>query len=498
MNSKIKKIATAAGLALSLSTALMAQQVLTLDDCLRMSVTGNKELEEARQKVLMSDYDKKIALANYFPKISASGTYMYNSRNLALVGDETSAMLQNMGTLTQGAISSSVEAFMYATQSLPKDAMWQAALQAMSGLDVSSALNGIGSSIDQALHLNIRNVYAGIVSVQQPVFMGGKIIESNKIAGMAKELSETQYQSLCQDVMSEVEQTYWQIVSIAGKKKLAEAYCELLSQMEKDAQIAVAEGVAVQSDLLGIKVKHNEAMTLVSRTTNGLILSKMLLCKQIGLPMDSDVMLSDENLDFIPEPAYVNNKSLEAIEADRMETRMLDLAGKIYDKKVNVAVADMLPRIAVTGNYLITNPNLFNGYQTNFGGMFNVGVCVNIPIFHATESLQKTRKAKAEAQIYKIRYEDACQKIDLQVQQLMHQQDESRNRLLAAASNLECAEENLRAATLGFAEGVVEANVTLQAQTAWMQAHSEYIDAGVEAQINHSNLLKAQGEYGNK
>lgn len=498
MNLLIKKIAVTAGLAISLSTSLTAQQILTLDDCLRMSISGNKELEEAKQKVLMADYDKKIALANYFPKISASGTYMYNSRNLALVSDETGALLQNMGTMVQGSISSGLEAFKYATQNLPKDAMWQAALQAMSGLDVSGALNSIGSSIDQALHLDIQNIYGGIVSVQQPVFVGGKIIASNKIAGMAKELSETQYQSLCQDVMSQVEQAYWQIVSIAGKKKLAEAYEQMLGQMESDAEISVAEGVAVQSDLLSIKVKHNEAITMVNRTTNGLVLSKMLLCKQIGLPLDSDITLTDENLDFIPEPSYVNNKTLEQIEADRMETKMLDLAGKIYDKKVNVAVADMLPKIAITGNYLITNPNLFNGYQNKFGGMFNVGVCVNIPIFHATESLQKTRKAKAEAQIYKIRYEEACQKIDLQVQQLMRQQDESRNRMIAAASNLDCAEENLRSAMIGFSEGVVETNVTLQAQAAWMQAHSEYIDAGVEAQMTHSNLLKAQGQYRNQ
>jgi len=498
MTIKFKKIALVSVLVMSVCPALIAQQVLTLDDCLRMSVTGSKELEEARQKVLMSDYDRKIALANYFPKISASGTYMYNSRNLALISDETGTMLDNIGTLTQGAVASSVGAFMEATKALPKDAMWQAALQAMSGIDVSGALNAIGSSINQALHLDIQNVYGGIVSVQQPVFMGGKIVASNKIAGMAKELTETQYESLCQDVMSQVEQTYWQTVSIAGKKKLAQTYEELLRQMEADAEVSVAEGVAVQSDLLGIKVKHNEARTLVSRTSNGLVLSKMLLCKQIGLPLDSDITLSDENLDFIPEPEYVNGKSLAEIEADRMETRMLSLAGKIYDKKVNVAVAEMLPKIAVTGNYLITNPNLFNGYQNNFGGMFNVGVCVNIPIFHATENLQRTRKAKAEAQIYKIRYEDACQKIDLQVQQLMRQQDESRTRLIAAASNLDCAEENLRSAMLGFSEGVVETSVTLQAQTAWMQAHSEYIEAGVEAQMTHSNLLKAQGIYRNE
>ena len=85
--------------------------------------------------------------------------------------------------------------------------------------------------------------------------------------------------------------------------------------------------------------------------------------------------------------------------------------------------------------------------------------------------------------------------IGLQVEQLTRQQDEAFERVNMTESSLESAEENLRVAMLGFEEGVVSASVTLQAQTAWMQAHSEYIDACVELQMNHANLLKAQGEY---
>ena len=148
-----------------------------------------------------------------------------------------------------------------------------------------------------------------------------------------------------------------------------------------------------------------------------------------------------------------------------------------------MARADMMPRIALTANYLLTNPNVYHGYRNNFGGIFNVGVAVNIPIIHGCEAMQKVRKAKAEAVLTGYQLEDAKEMISLQVAE----------KLNMAESNLASAEENLRTATVGYTEGVIPANTLMAAQTAWMQAHSEYIDAGVEMQVTEVNLALAEG-----
>lgn len=478
--------------------SLRAQQVLSLDECRQLAISSSKELEEASQKNEMAGFDRKIALANYFPKVTASGTYMYNSRNLSLVSDETSAQLTGLGTSVQSRLStemqSLVQAFMAdpAAQSSP---MWQAVIGKLSHTDVSAALNKIGAGIDDALHFDIQNLCAGVVSVQQPVFMGGKIVASNQIAELAQELARTEYDEKRISVELEVENSYWQVVSLAAKNKLASAYLDLLDQLQKDAEISVAEGVAVQSDLLAVKVKRNEAAMLKTKTGNGLALSKMLLCKQIGLPLDSSIKLADEEDEAVPDVGYIAKRDIEEICSDRNEIKMLDLASKIYEKKVSVQRADFLPKIALAGNYLISNPNLYNGFKKDFNGMFNVGVMVSIPIFHATEGYQKARKAKAEAAIYRLKYEDACDMINVQVEQLSRSQDEALENLAAARGNLDCADENLRAAMLGFSEGVISSDVALQAQTAWVKARTEYIDAGIEVQLNHSRLLKAQGMY---
>ena len=185
-----------------------AQQTLTLADCQQMAVQQSKDLEQARTQIQMASYDRKIALANYFPNVSATGAYLYNTRDIALIGDTQSAMLQNAGTLIQGQLDAamagaaqqlsagmtqSMTQLMTAIQTNPALAaeymgspMWQTVLKMLQGVDPSSLagmvpniaepVNAIGADIDKALHPDLHNIWVGAVTVQQPVFVGGKII----------------------------------------------------------------------------------------------------------------------------------------------------------------------------------------------------------------------------------------------------------------------------------------------------------------------------------
>ena len=520
-------LAAAAASAQGTAPAAYNGQALTLTDCQQMAVQQSKDLEQARTQIRMAGYDRKIALANYFPNISATGTYLYNSRDIALIGDAQSGMLQNAGTLIQGqldaamagasqqmsaAMTQKMTQLMTAIKTNPALAaeymgspMWQTILNMLQGVDPSSLaglvpniaepVNAIGSDIDKALHPDLHNIWVGAVTVQQPVFVGGKIIYSNQMAALAEDLAQSKYDMKYADVVLDVDQAYWQIISIANKKKLARSYLDLLEQMQDDVNKAIAAGVATESDALQVKVKVNEAQMLLTKAENGLSLSKMLLCKRIGLPLDTEIVLADEAVDVIPEPQAPAMKSLEDIYADRPETRSLQLAGKIYDKKAKVVRADMMPKVALTANYLISNPNAFNGIQNTWnGGTFVAGVMVNVPIFHGLENVNRYKKAKAEATLYQTQYEDARELIGLQVAQQRKLLGESREKVEMTLSNLENAEENLRKATIGFEAGVLPTNTVLGAQTAWLSAHSEYIDAGIELQMAAAQLLKAEGE----
>ena len=313
---------------------LQAQTTLTLDDCRDMAVNTSKELEQARTAVEMAGYDRKIALANYFPNISATGAYMYNNRDIALISEDQSQLLRGAGTLMQGGLDAAAGAaigeagaaltqkmtqLMTAIKTNPALAqeymgspMWQTILNMLQGVDPSSlsgevpqvadAVNALGADIDDALHPDFHHVWLGAVTVQQPVFVGGKIIYSNQMAALAETLAEAKYDMKYADVILDVDQAYWQIVSIAAKKQLAQSYSDLLHKMQDDVDLAVRTGVATESDALQIKVKANEADMLLTKSSNGLELAKMLLCKRVGLPLDTAIALADEGLAAIPVP----------------------------------------------------------------------------------------------------------------------------------------------------------------------------------------------------
>ena len=89
-----------------------AQQVLTLDDCRQMALDNSNALKTARQKVEIAGYDRKIAAANYFPKITASGTYMYANKDLQLISDEATTELTSAGTILQKDLSDKLGAIL--------------------------------------------------------------------------------------------------------------------------------------------------------------------------------------------------------------------------------------------------------------------------------------------------------------------------------------------------------------------------------------------------
>ena len=179
---------------------------------------------------------------------------------------------------------------------------------------------------------------------------------------------------------------------------------------------------------------------------------------------------------------------------NRNELRSLDLATKIYKRKERIALAEMLPNVALAANYFVTNPNVFNGFKNDFAGMFNVGVMVKVPLSGWWEGTYRRNSAKAETRIKTLEWQDAREKIELQVNQSVYKVNEAGKKLIASSRNMENAEENLRRANFGFEEGVIPALNLMEAQTAWVSARSSLIDAQIEVKLTEVYLSKALGK----
>jgi outer membrane protein TolC len=330
--------------------------------------------------------------------------------------------------------------------------------------------------------------------------MGGKIHAYNKITKYAEELARTQKDAGLQDVILQVDEAYWQVVSLTGKKKLADAYVDLLKKMDNDIQQMIKEGVATKADGLSVKVKLNESEMAQTKADNGLRMTKMLLCQLCGLPLDSHLTLADENIcthDKILSTGTLSANVPELV-LNRPELKSLDLLTRIYRKKEDVIRSEMLPTLALTANYAISNPNLFNGFEKEFAGMWNVGLMVNVPLFHWGERYNRLNAAKAETRIKKMEMDEMREKMELQINQSLFKVNESEKRLASADKNMKSANENLRYATLGFEEGLIPILHLMEAQAAWLKANSEWIDAQVDARLARAYLKKATGDMNNE
>lgn len=442
-------------------SCMHAQRMLTLEECRNLAIQNNKELQISGEKIKMADNEKKAAFTKYFPQLSANGAYMWNQKDINL--------------LDMGALSSSLSS-------------------SLGGLAQLPMIQHLMSGVNDMQHLDVQNIWVGNVSLVQPVFMGGKIVNYNQITKFAKQLAESMNNLQLQDLIYKTDETYWQVISLVNKKKLADAYVDLLRKMDSDVTAMIYEGVATEADGLSVKVKLNEAEMAQTKVENGLALTRMLLAQICGLSLEEDLSLADEKLDNFPVETTQASADLNEAFMNRNELRSLDLATKIYKRKERIALAEMLPNVALAANYFVTNPNVFNGFKNDFVGMFNVGVMVKVPLSGWWEGTYRRNSAKAETRIKTLEWQDAREKIELQVNQSVYKVNEAGKKLIASSRNMENAEENLRRANFGFEEGVIPALNLMEAQTAWVSARSSLIDAQIEVKLTEVYLSKALGK----
>ncbi|WP_302215834.1 TolC family protein [uncultured Prevotella sp.] len=481
----------------TLATSAQAQQTLTLDSCRAMALRNNKTLSASRLQLDMARYNKKAAKTKYLPHISALGGYELTSREISLLSKDQKSALANAGTNTTGALHNDIAGALtnLAQQGIltPEQASNLGGMFGQVGSKIGEAVNHVGQNIVDAFRTDTRQMYALSVMLTQPVYMGGAIIAANRMAAIGEEMAQNNIEASTQNTLHSIDQAYWTVVSVHHKKQLAESYLAVVKKLDDDVSKMIREGVATRADGLKVDVKVNEAEMSLTQAENGLALAKMLLCQLCGMDVDSDITLADENADNIVEQADDAQADRAMAMENRPELKLLQNSADMSRQATKLVRAAYLPQVLLTGGYVATNPNVFNGFERKLSGMWNVGVMVRVPLWNWMEGTYKVRASRIATTIVELERDDIREKIDLQVSQSQFKVKEANRRLAMAIKNVENAEENLRCANLGFKEGVIPTTDVMAAQTAWVQAQSQKIDAEVDVKMSQVNLKKALG-----
>jgi outer membrane protein len=478
---------------LILPAVLSAQDSLSLEQCRKLALDHNHRIKIARSQSDAAGALKKAAFTQYLPNFSVNGTYTYINKDYQLLKNDLL-----LPVVPYTAIDAATGGLSQAALSTPAVAASTFVINPSTGQVVT---DGSGNPVFQKYtylpasktKIAIDNVYMVNGGFTQPIFMGGKIRETNKIAGYVKEIADNQVGLTEDDVVWQVEETYWRIVSLREKVILAGKYSQMLKRLVADLTNIKNEGIITGNDLLKAEVKQSEADLMVLKAKNGMELSKMSLCQMTGIPYSPVLSLSDSlnNAAMNPGTYMVNESEING----RLELRILEKNVQIAKAGEKLMISRYLPNIGLNAGYTFMNPNPYRGLANEFGSDYNVGVVLNVPIFHFGEKKHTLNAVRAEYSAAQEKLDETKELLVLQLQQAVYRYNESATKTEYAALALKQAAANLKLTEDNFIEGTMKTTDLLEAQVMWQKAWSELIDAQTEQQLALSNLKKTTGKH---
>ncbi len=477
---------------IALAGAASAQEVLSLDTCRARALRANTGLKRSEVKCEETEALRKVALWQMLPKVSANGGYLWMEKQVNLLSEDDKNRISHMGDEMVGDLSTALH---NEFDDIPvAGSIISTRLDnAIANSNLGPHMNSIGEEIVNGLETDTRNMGVATVTLTQPIYMGGKLMAAYRTARLLNELSGMEYDKEREALLVSVDEAYWQVVSVQHKKELAEQYAALLDTLEHNVQLAVDAEMATKGDLAKVRVKRNEAQMNLTKATNGLALAKMLLAQRCGMPLDADFVVASG--DYVMDNSRGQATTaidLEDVYANRGEMRMLRLSDSIAREGVRMAASTLKPNIAVTGGYLLSNPNVFDGFSNTWGGTWMAGVVVNVPLVHIG-GIYAIKAAKAKRREIALQTEEARELIALQVNKVRYELELAYKKKTQAESAVEQAEENLRLADESYKAGMCSSSDLMMAQTAWLQARTELSDADIEIAMGSVYLKQALG-----
>lgn len=419
------------------------ERVLTVDSCKRLAWQNNWEVKRASMEMEAARQTKKEAFTTYFPKVSA------------------------------GAVAQRFNDYLIKTDipqmNLPVYDGNPASLQHPTQFAYFPGM---------PLHL-LDYMNIGYVVAVQPVFTGGRIINGNKLAGTALEISQEQLKNTQIEVMVKAEELFWQNISLQKKLATVDRYLQLLDTLYRDVSAARRAGLVNQSDLLKIQLKQNELKMNRLKLTHGIALAREALLQHIGLPNDTSITFMVDSIVVDDPYPYLTDK--EKAVQERSEYLMLENAVRAQQLQKRMVVGEYLPQISIGAAGLYTD---VANKTANRGLIF---ATVSVPISDWWGGSHKIRQQQARVQEAQFHLEQAIDQLKLQIQKAFDELTEDYFQVQTARQSVDLASENLRITNDNYKAGIVSVSELLEAQA----EHQKALDNLTEAQCNYQ-MAKAR------
>jgi len=459
---------------LASATVAHAQLSLNRDKCREMALEYSKQISKANTQKEKAIYDKKAYRANYFPKLSATGTFFYTPTTI-----DYTISGGYLPTYTPDASG----------QLQPNVMVNPSTGQPVIGSDGNPVFNMYAFMPDVNLEIGLKGVALAGLKLEQPIYMGGKIRKANEMADLAEDMADANIRLQQSNVIYESDKAYWTYLTLKDKVKAAKKYEKMLEELVSILQNSYTTGMSSRNNLLKAEVKKNEAVLMVQKAENGRELARMNLCRIIGLPLNTAVTAADSlTIGVIPSinPEDENPQN-------RPDWQIVKKQVELKQKQVDLTRADFLPQLGASAGYNYLEGPKING--SNYSNTtFTAMASVKIPIFNWGEGRNKIRAAEAEQEIQKTDLQDITEKMMLEIAQARFNLKDALTRLTMTEKALEQAKENLKESKDNYEVGMETLANYLEGQAQWQKALSDNIDAKSDVKLSVTQYLKTVGK----
>lgn len=416
-----------------LSLPVLAQQSTLLEKYRTMALDYNHDLKAAEKNIAASMEVEKSARADLKPKLSGAASFQYTGNPMELT------------------------------------------------LDIPSI--GLSKTVE-GKNLN----YGGSLSILQPVYTGGRVLESIRMAQHQQALAGNQAKALNDAVCYQTDIQYWSAVARQEIVDVAEDFRNSIAALVKTIKERVEVGLVDPQDLLMAEVKLNEAEYQLLQAQSNFETGRMALNSMISVRLEQPTEL-DAQIPIV----VVSDSLWLSTGMGRPEIQMAYDKIRIAESTKKLNDSQFKPQfyVGVEGSYSSPGYNFKKDLDPNYA----VYAKVSVPIFEWGKRRSEKRVSSFRIGMAEDNLNKVVDRVELEVSVARKALSQAIERVRLSESSLAKAEENEAKAVERYNEGKVSVVEVIDAQTYRQTSQVNYVQAKAAAQGHYSELIKALHSY---
>jgi outer membrane protein TolC len=463
---------------------------MSLDDCIRLAIDNNPDLQVVRYETLKSSSDVFTAKGEFDPLLSASHTYTKSE-------EQAPPEYQVFGGISS-----------FQSKRAADSASVAGKLQTGTIYNATFQLNKESSTFTRLV-----SEYSGglTLTLSQPLLRGrGSSVNMARIrmATNARRISEAQLRLAVMNTVAQVVKAYWDLVganeSLAvGEQAVANAE-RLLDIGKKRLDIGTGAALEVLQAKAGVATRQTELITDRSQVANAEdALKQVLNMRENDVFSAVRIVPTDR-----PKVTELDIEKLKNIDDQLKESYQLALEKRpeMASSKLEIETAkidrsraanDMLPQFDLTGSVFqgkrgLEAENVFEGVISRTDNMYTIGVKGSIPLGNRVARGAFDR-ADLTAKQAEVRLEGTKQELMLRVRLALRAVNTSQILIESNRQLSQMQETNVAAEEKRLRLGVSTSYRVLQMQTDLLAAQTQEVQARIGFEKALVDLRLAEG-----